>query len=118
MSVRRFLHLLFLASLIFLGATTLSASAFERPFPANIKRGNMTPATPGQILIDGQLRLLTAGAQIRTMDNLIVLPTYLKGRDLVVNYTENEQGEIHRVWMLSEQEAAQPIPPISTKPNH
>jgi len=83
--------------------------AFERPFPAPTKRGKMTPAPHPDIVIDGKLRQLSPGGRIWNQNNLIEMPASLRGSDLVVNYTENDQGEIDRVWILTPEEARQPV---------
>lgn len=89
------------------------AWAFERPFPQNVKRGTMTPGTYPEITIDGKARHLSAGSRIWNQRNLIEMPAYLQGSDLMVNYTENAQGEIDRVWILTDDEARQ-TPPAQT----
>jgi hypothetical protein len=97
---RRFLILLLSV------AATLPASAFDRPFPPSAKRGTMTPAQHPSIVIDGKNRNLSPGARIWNQDNLIEMPASLRGNALVVNYTENEQGDIDRVWILTQEEAS------------
>jgi hypothetical protein len=87
---------------------TLPALAFERPFPPNVKRGKMTPANYPSIVIDGKARHLSAGARIWSQDNRIEMPASLRGSDLAVNYTENGQGDIDRVWILTKDEASRP----------
>ncbi|WP_245549131.1 hypothetical protein [Noviherbaspirillum massiliense] len=88
----------------------LPALAFERPFPAGAKRGKMTPAMYPSIIMDGKTRRLSAGARIWNQNNTIDMPASLRGNNLVVNYTENAQGEIDRVWILSPEEARKPAP--------
>jgi hypothetical protein len=90
---RRFLILLLSV------AAALPAWASDRPFPPNAKRGTMTPAPHPAIVIDGKNRNLSPGARIWNQDNLIEMPASLRGNELVVNYTENEQGDIDRVWI-------------------
>lgn len=95
--------------IVFLSAViTLPALAFERPFPQGIKRGKMAPAAYPSIVIDGKTRSLSAGARIWNQDNRIELPASLRGSDLTVNYTENDQGDIDRVWILTKEEASRP----------
>ncbi|HZW21526.1 hypothetical protein [Noviherbaspirillum sp.] len=95
---------------IFLSAAlTLPALAFDRPFPAPTKRGQMTPGAHPEIVIDGKQRRLSPGARIWNENNLIEMPAALRGSNLVVNYTEDTQGEIDRVWILTKQEASQPV---------
>ncbi|WP_025916826.1 hypothetical protein [Herminiimonas sp. CN] len=97
-------------SAFLLATLTYSAAAYERPFPANAKRGTMTPATYPAIIIDGKQRELSAGAQIFNTENTIEMPAALRGSKITVNFIENNQGQIHRIWMLNPQEAAKPLP--------
>ncbi len=69
----------------------------------------MSPAPYPQIVIEGRTRQLSPGARIWNEDNLIQMPASLRGSDLVVNYTEDAQGDIDRVWILTADEARQPI---------
>ena len=69
----------------------------------------MSPAPYPEIILDGKQRHLAAGARIWNEDNLIQVPASLRGNNLPVNYTENAAGEIDRVWLLSEEEASQPL---------
>jgi hypothetical protein len=85
------------------------ASAMDRPFPAQTKRGKMTPAPYPGIVIQGQSRQLAPGARIWNEDNLIQMPASLRGNDLVVNYTEDANGHIDRVWILNADEASEPV---------
>ncbi|WP_374360698.1 hypothetical protein [Pseudoduganella danionis] len=96
-----------LALLLLAGAASLSAQAFERPFPANAVRGKMTPAYFPEVLIDGKVRQLAPSARIFNQDNLIELPAAIRGSDLVVNYTVDSWGNIDRIWILTAEEAAQ-----------
>lgn len=92
--------------------TTLSAHAFDRPFPDTAKRGVMTPDNYPRVLIDDKTRQLSAGSRIWNQDNLIEMPAALRGEDLPVLYTENGQGDIDRIWILTEDEAKR----TATKP--
>lgn len=87
----------------------IPAFAFERPFPSHAKRGKMTPAVWPEIVIEGKTRRLAPGARIWNKHNLIEMPSSLRGRDMTVNYTEDHQGDIDRVWILSEEEAQESI---------
>jgi hypothetical protein len=90
-----------------LAALAFSAAAFERPFPPIAKRGTMSPANHPQIVIDGQTRNLAVAARIWNTENLIEMPAALRGSDFKVDYTENSQGDIDRVWILNAEEASQ-----------
>ena len=96
----------FLTGLL-LAALTFSAAAFERPFPPIAKRCTISPAHHPQILIDRQTRTLPAAARIWNSENLIEMPAALSGSGCKVNYTEDSQGDIDRVWILTADEASQ-----------
>lgn len=98
--------------LVFLlsAGVSFAATAFERPFPPNAKRGKMTPAPYPVIVINGKDRTLSAGARIWNQDNLIEMPAALRGSGIPVNYTEDGQGDIDRIWMLTDEEAASSSP--------
>lgn len=85
-----------------------SAFAEGRPFPANAKRGRMTPAYHPDIVIDGKTRRLAPSARIFNQDNLIQMPASLRGRNIVVNYQEDGDGQIVAVWILTDEEMAAP----------
>ena len=93
-----------------LAVTSLSAHAFERPFPPGVKRGVMTPAVAPAIIINDKTRTLTAGARIWNQNNTIDMPAALRGNKLPVNYTEVASGQIDRVWILTEDEAKKALP--------
>ena len=89
---------------------TMSAQAFDRPFPPTAKRGVMTPAVFPTIIIDNKTRMLTPGARIWSQDNTIEMPTALRGSEIFVNYTEIDGGEIDRVWILTADESKRKLP--------
>jgi hypothetical protein len=97
-----------LASLAIAGAA-MPASAFDRPFPDNVRRGTMTPDVHPTIVLDGKTRTLSPAARIWNQDNLIEQPASLRGERFAVNYTVDANGEIDRVWILTRDEASQPI---------
>jgi len=84
--------------------------AFDRAFPPTVKRGTMSPATYPELIIDGKIRRLAPGARVWNARNLIVLPASLREGGVIVNYTENVQRQIDRVWILNPDEARRPLP--------
>ena len=76
----------------------------------------MTPAPFPEIVIDGKLRHLAPGARIWNADNFIEMPAALRGSDFKVNYTENDQGDIDRVWILTPEEVQEPLSKQTTSP--
>lgn len=89
---------------------SFTAYAFERPFPQNAKRGTLSVKDYPSIEMNGKERRLSVGAWIKNANNTIDMPITLRGREFTVNYTENMQGEIDRVWILSPEEAKKPAP--------
>jgi hypothetical protein len=78
-----------------------------RTIPPEAKRGSMRHVQDMIVEIDGQRAALSQGAQIRGTSNTIVLPSALPP-DSLVKYQLNGLGEVHRVWVLTPTEAAQP----------
>jgi hypothetical protein len=85
-------------------------AALERLFPANAKRGTLSTESYPEFYLDGKPKKLSVGAWIKNKKNTIDMPYSLRGREFVVNYTENARGEIDRVWILTEEEASKPAP--------
>jgi len=104
-----------LFALLMAGLLSLSALAFERPFPAHALRGKMTPGYFPDISIDGKPRQLSPAARIFNQDNMIEMPAALRGSDIVVNYTVDMNGNIDRIWILTPEEAAQKLPTSAAK---
>ena len=91
---------------------TLTAGAAQaqlRTIPADAKRAKMSHVQGMTVEIDGKRTNLAAGAQIRDVNNRIVLPVALPPGSLV-KFMPDTQGHVWRIWMLSPQEAAQPDP--------
>lgn len=99
-----------------LAVVALSAQAFERPFPPEVKRGVMTPANYPVIVINEKTRTLSAGARIWNQDNMIEMPSALRGSEMAVNYTESNTGDIDRIWILTADEAKRTLPLVPVAP--
>lgn len=82
-----------------------SAFGFERNFPLDAKRGELKSVAFPQVTINGKARQLSMGAQIRNQSNQIELPSAITASNVPVVYVENSLGEIHRVWLLTPEEA-------------
>ena len=81
-----------------------------RPFPPNAKWGRLTPGYFPEVVIDGKVRRLSPAARIVNADNMSEVPAALRGKNIIVNYTENADGDIDRVWILTAEEARQSAP--------
>ena len=77
-----------------------------RTIPADARRGQMWHVQDMIVQIDDRRVLLSQGAQIRSASNMVVVPTALPPGS-VVKYQMNQAGQVHRVWILTPQEAAQ-----------
>ena len=91
-------------------ALVAPAHALDRLFPPQTKRGEMSNVDFPTVKINGAERRLAAGAWIKNENNTIDMPVTLRGREFVVNYTEDNEGNVSRVWILSPAEASAPLP--------
>jgi hypothetical protein len=78
-----------------------------RMLPANTLRGEMIVFSPTSAAVNGEMRMLAPGVQIRDPFNMVVLPGMLRQR-VPVRYQTDPSGAISKVWVLSQREAAQP----------
>ena len=101
--MRRRLFALLLCALLLPAA----AMAQMRQIPDTAKRGSIYHVQDAIVEIDGQQMRLSAGAQIRSRDNLFIVPMSLPP-GAPVKYTLDDAGQIHRVWVLTPEEAAAP----------
>lgn len=102
-----------LAATLALAALSPASSAQTvviRSFPAKALRGTLVVTQPPAITIDGKSARLSPGARIRSTSNMLVLSAALVGQELTVNYTTEQHGLVHDVWILTEAEAAEKRP--------
>jgi hypothetical protein len=83
------------------------AQALARSLPEEARgRGSCSrPAGDGFLTIDGRQWPLAPAAQIRSRQNLIVLPMQIQEAVDVV-YLTDAAGAVYRVWMLTADEAS------------
>lgn len=90
-------------------SASFSESAYSqlmRNFPFDSKLGKLKAFAYPEVKIDGQTLHLGAGSQIRDKNNLIILPTMMNEKG-PVRYQLDAMGNIHRIWLLSPDEAKQ-----------
>ena len=97
-------------------AANIAAVAQVRSIPADARRAVLTHIQGTAVNLrdagfnwwwsDGKNLQLSSGAQIRDASNLIIQPAQVPPRSLV-KFTLDEAGFVHRVWILTQQEAAQ-----------
>jgi hypothetical protein len=85
-----------------------AAFAQLRSIPDDAKRGQIRHVREMIVEIDGTQARLSPGAQIRNTENRIVLPGALPQETLLVKYQVDAAGMVHRVWILTPEEAAKP----------
>jgi hypothetical protein len=76
-----------------------------RTVPADAKRGVMRHLQDMSVQIDQKQARLSPGAQIRDIHNRLMMPAAIPPGS-VVKYQADAQGMVHRVWILTPQEAA------------
>lgn len=91
-----------LAILLAIGSTA-ALSQQTRKFPADSQLGNLTAVSFPEFTINGQKMVMSAGGQIRGIDNLIILPSTANYIGLV-RYQLDIMGYLHRVWFLTPDE--------------
>ncbi len=74
-----------------------------RKFPTDSQLGNLTAVAFPVFTINGQKMTMSAGGQIRGIDNLIILPTSANYIGLI-RYQLDTMGNLHRVWILTPDE--------------
>ena len=62
-----------------------------------------------RVIVDKKAYVLSPGAQIRDIHNRLVLPSHIRGT-YKVRVKLNQQGALHRIWLLTPAEAKAPDP--------
>jgi hypothetical protein len=81
-----------------------AAAAQLRTIPADAKRAEIRHVTENIVELNGQREQLSPGAQIRDESNRILVPSAVPA-GAIVKYARDGVGVVHRVWILSPQEA-------------
>lgn len=107
--------ILCLISSLMIGSPSYAVVA-DRPLPKDGLLGKFKPSAIPTLVIDNKVVKLSAGAQIRDQKNRIVQIAGIRGPDTNVLYEKNQQGQIERMWMLTDEEykrikaGAKPVP--------
>jgi hypothetical protein len=91
-----------LLSLLLMSRTGIAME--DRPLPADGILGVLTASALPKVIVDNKQVQLGAGAQIRNEHNLIVQIPAIKRTDLNILYEKNSQGQIQRIWLLTDAE--------------
>ena len=87
-----------------------SVLAQSRLIPDAARRGFIRHVQSQVISIDGNPTYLSPGANIRDTRNLIIVPTAMPPDGALADYLLDINGQVHRVWLLTPEEAAIPRP--------
>ena len=87
--------------------TPPTALTGQRNFPEAALRGTLVVTQPPHITLDGKPAQLSPGARIKGANNLLVMSASLVGQELTVNYTTEQLGLVHEIWILNAAEAAE-----------
>jgi hypothetical protein len=91
-----------------------AAAAQMRTIPKEAARGEVRHVQGMYVELNGKPVQLSPGAQIRDVDNRLVVPTSLVEK-FDVRYLLDGAGLVHRVWILTPLERAQ-APPKPQQP--
>lgn len=83
-----------------------------RNFPANTKRGVLNMSQYPDVLIDGKPRNTAPGLRIYDDQNMFMLPTQVTGNYIIINYLEDNFGEVIKIWILTDAERKIVLPPV------
>ena len=97
-------RLLIGVAIVALGGPVWAQDLPSRTFPQDAKKGRLSHLSGQAVTLDGRAAQLSGGAQIRSDRNLIIVPSALP-REAIVRYQLDEQGHVHRAWVLSKTEA-------------
>jgi hypothetical protein len=100
---------------LLLAVAASGAAAQIRAIPSEAQVGTMRHLEFTTVELDGAPRTLAPGAQIRDVENRIVLPGALEQHQ-PVRYTLDSAGMVFRVWLLSADEKEALPPPASPFP--
>jgi len=105
------------ATLLLIPASAAHAQAVQREFPAKALRGTMVVVQPPLVAMDDRATRFAPGARILDSTNKLVMSSTLVNQELVVNYTLDQRGQVHQVWLLTEAEAKVKRPGYGTQRN-
>ena len=81
-----------------------------RVFPKGTVRGQMHFVRDKEVFVNGQREKLSPGVRLHDEKGRIPLRGALDGKAYTVNYVRDPRGVIREVWLLTPQEAQQPMP--------
>ncbi|MFZ6743596.1 hypothetical protein ACO0LC_10250 [Undibacterium sp. JH2W] len=110
--LRRVMMFFMLAVLATASLPGFAQSPGERKFPENTKRGVLNMSQYPDVLINGKSVNTAPGLRIFDDENLFISPTQITGNYIIINYLEDNFGEVSRIWVLTEAERRKTLPPV------
>ncbi|MFZ6874112.1 hypothetical protein ACO0LF_18800 [Undibacterium sp. Di27W] len=110
--LRRVMMFFMLAALTTASFPGLAQIPAERNFPENTKRGVLNMSQYPDVFINGKSVNTAPGLRIFDDENLFVSPTQITGNYIIINYLEDNFGEVSRIWVLTEAERRKTLPPV------
>ena len=100
--MNRWIKILLAASLLLGGIA--SAQGMRREAPKDVVLGRLVVTAPPVVTVDGKPDRLSPGSRIRDLNNMLVLSGGIVGKDLPVVYRRDAGGQVHEVWILTDEE--------------
>jgi hypothetical protein len=85
----------------------IPVQGFPRILPEDTLRGEMVVLDLTTARVNGKIVPMTPGVQIRDPFNMLMLPLQVQRQRMPVRYQADAAGAIRKIWILSQQEAAQ-----------
>jgi hypothetical protein len=92
---------------VLVGVAASPARAQIRPIPDHARLATLKLGVFPDAELNGKSVKLGPGARIYNQDNMIVIPSSIKGITNVVAYVNGSLGEVVSVWILKEREVRQ-----------
>ena len=108
MAPRRAACLALLPALLW--AVSVLAQTRPSPIPQDSRRGYIRHVQEMAVIVDDKAMQLAAGAIIRDRQNLIIVPVTIPREGAWAAYNLDRDGQIFRVWLLTPDELARPVP--------
>lgn len=93
-----------------LAAQAQTNNSGVREFPKNALRGKLMVTAPPVILLNDKPDRLSPGSRIRDLHSNIVMSGAIIGGEYMVNYTRDNSGLVHEVWILNAAEIKEKRP--------
>lgn len=111
------LALLAASFLLLLPAQAQVNNSGVREFPKEALRGKLRVTAAPDILLNDKADRLSPGSRIRDLQGNIVMSGAIAGNEYMVNYTRDNSGLVHNVWILNAAEIKEKRPGMPSARN-